>query len=61
MLSKFQAYGRERHALESIMRIQAVKRWHMIDTTRTQNLAEHSANVAMLAMLIALSAPIEFF
>lgn len=43
------------------MRIQAVKRWHMIDTTRTQNLAEHSANVAMLAMLIALTAPIEFF
>lgn len=47
--------------LESVMRIQAVKRWHMIDTTRTQNLAEHSANVAMLAMLIVLTAPIEFF
>lgn len=61
MLSKFLAYEPARHALESVMRIQAVKRWHMIDTTRTQNLAEHSANVAMLAMLIALTASIEFF
>lgn len=61
MLSKFLAYGNKRHTLESIMRVQAVKRWHMIDTTRTQNLAEHSANVAMLAMLVALTAPIEFF
>lgn len=61
MLDKFLAYGPERHALESVMRIQAVKRWHMIDTTRTQNLAEHSANVAMLAMLIASTAPIESF
>ena len=61
MLNKFLAYGPERHMLESVMRIQAVKRWHMIDTTRTQNLAEHSANVAMLAMLIALNSPIEFF
>lgn len=61
MLNKFLAYGPERHSLESVMRIQAVKRWHMIDTTRTQNLAEHSANVAMLAMLIALTAPVEFF
>ncbi len=35
------------------MRLHAVKRWHMIDTTRSQNLAEHSANVALLAYLIA--------
>lgn len=61
MLNKFLAYGPEHHTLEAVMRIQAVKRWHMIDTTRTQNLAEHSANVAMLAMLIAMTAPIEFF
>ena len=61
MLDKFLAYGKERHALEAVMRIQAVKRWHMIDTTRTQNLAEHSANVAMLAMLIAATAPINSF
>ncbi len=61
MLNKFLAYGPERHALEAVMRAQAVKRWHMIDTTRSQNLAEHSANVAMLAMLISMTAPIEFF
>lgn len=61
MLDKFLAYGPERHSLESVMRIQAVKRWHMIDTTRTQNLAEHSANVAMLAMLIAHTAPAGIF
>ena len=61
MLNKFLAYESERHALESVMRLQAVKRWHMIDTTRQQTLAEHSANVAMLAMLIAKTAPIEWF
>ena len=61
MLDKFLAYEPKRHALESVMRIQAVKRWHMIDTTRTQNLAEHSANVAMLAMLIASTSSGEFF
>lgn len=53
----FLAYGEEHHAIESIMRLQAVKRWHMIDTTRTQNLAEHSANVAVLASMIAYTAP----
>jgi len=53
----FLAYGEEHHAIESVMRLQAVKRWHMIDTTRTQNLAEHSANVAVLAAMIAFSAP----
>lgn len=51
------AYGPERHAVETVMRMQAVKRWHMIDTTRTQTLAEHSANVAMLAMLVAMNCP----
>ena len=53
----FLAYGPEHHAIESVMRLQAVKRWHMIDTTRTQNLAEHSANVAVLAAMIAYTAP----
>lgn len=57
----FLAYGPEHHAIESVMRLQAVKRWHMIDTTRTQNLAEHSANVAMLAAMIAFSAPCFWF
>ena len=44
-------------ALEAVMRLSAVKRWHMIDTTRTQNLAEHSANVAALAYMTARTAP----
>jgi len=47
--------------LEVVMRMSAVKRWHMIDTTRTQNLAEHTANVALLSWLIAHSAPTIFF
>lgn len=61
MLNKFLAYEPKRHALESVMRLQAVKRWHMIDTTRAQTLAEHSANVAMLVLLISKTAPINFF
>lgn len=60
-ITEFLAYGPERHALETVMRLQAVKRWHMVDYTRTQTLAEHSANVALLAMLIARTAPIEWF
>lgn len=61
MLNDFLAYDREYHATETVMRMHAVKRWHMIDTTRVQTLAEHSANVALLAMLIAKTAPIEWF
>jgi hypothetical protein len=61
MLSEFLAYPQKFHALETVMRIQAVKRWHMIDTTRIQNLAEHTANVALLAMTIAKTAPINWF
>lgn len=49
---KFLAYGSDRHALEAVMRLHSVKRWHMIDTTRQQTLAEHSANVAMLMYLL---------
>lgn len=52
------AYGPERHAVETVMRIHSVKRWHMIDTTRQQTLAEHSANVALLAMTIASMCPL---
>jgi len=55
------AYGPDRHAVETVMRIHSVKRWHMIDTTRQQTLAEHSANVALLAMTIAMNAPIGVF
>ena len=43
--------------LEVVMRLSAVKRWHMIDTTRTQTLAEHTANVSLLAWLIAHTSP----
>lgn len=55
------AYGPEQHALETVMRLHSVKRWHMIDTTRQQTLAEHSANTALLAFLIAMQSPMHFF
>lgn len=55
------AYGPEMQAVEAVMRLHSVKRWHMIDTTRQQTLAEHSANVAMLVMLVAATAPIFTF
>lgn len=47
--------------LEAVTRFQSIKRWHMIDTTRTQSIAEHSANVALLAYYIAVSAPGMYF
>lgn len=47
--------------METVMRLQAVKRWHMIETTRIQTLAEHTANVALLAWVIALTSPGGFF
>lgn len=52
-MKEFFAYGDDNVPLEIVMRLQAVKRWHMIDTTRAQTLAEHSANVALLAYTIA--------
>lgn len=61
MLDEFLAYGEQYRPLETVMRMHAVKRWHMIDTTRQQTLAEHSANVAMLAGLVARTAPINWF
>lgn len=60
-LDTFYAYGKENAAVEAVMRLHAVKRWHMLDTTRQQTLAEHSANVAMLAFIIAIQAPEMFF
>lgn len=39
----------------------AVKRWHMIETTRIQTLAEHTANVGLLAWTIAHNSPGTFF
>ena len=47
--------------IEAIVRSQSVKRWHMIDTTRTQSIAEHSANVALLAYYISISSPEGYF
>ena len=61
MLDRFLAYPAKYHALETVMRMHSVKRWHMIDTTRQQTMAEHSANVAMLAFLIVHTAPFEKF
>jgi len=46
-------YAYDDPALETVMRIHAVKRWHMIETNRSQTLAEHSANVAALVYLCA--------
>jgi len=59
--SEFYAHGKEWAGIEAVMRFQSVKRWHMIDTTRQQTLAEHSANVALLARQIANTAPRMFF
>lgn len=61
MFDDFFAYNGEYRGTETVMRLQSVKRWHMIETTRIQTLAEHSANVALLAMLIAKTAEIESF
>lgn len=53
----FHVYEKPYWGLETVMRLQAVKRWHMVNTHRQQSLAEHTANVALLAMLIARTAP----
>ena len=60
-MNEFYAYGEDSVGLEAAMRLHAVKRWHMIDTTRQQTLAEHSANVALLAYYIAVTSPEMFF
>jgi hypothetical protein len=61
MSSEHYAYGPEWAEVEAVMRFHAVKRWHMIDTTRVQTLAEHSANVAALAYVVAIRAPGLYF
>lgn len=58
---KFYAYGSARAGVEAVMRLHSVKRWHMIDTTRVQTLAEHSANVTLLAYYIARTCPRMYF
>lgn len=55
------AYGHDRAALEAVMRLQSVKRWHMIESTRIQTLAEHSANVAMLTYVVTKTCADMFF
>lgn len=60
MSNSFLAYGEEHHAVEAIMRMHSVKRWHMIDTTRQQTLAEHSSNVAVLVSLLVIQVAKKF-
>jgi len=59
--TQFYAYGEMNAGIEAVMRLHSVKRWHMIDTTRVQTMAEHSANVAVLAGYIATTAPDMYF
>jgi len=47
--------------IEAVTRFQSIKRWHMVDTCRQQSIAEHSANVALLAYHIATFAPDGYF
>lgn len=49
------------HDVEAVVRFSGVKRWHMVNTQVMQTLAEHSANVALLAFLIAKSTPGMYF
>lgn len=60
-MSEFRIMKQGDAPIEAVMRLRSVKRWHMIDTTRTQTLAEHSANVAALVLLIGRTAPGMFF
>ena len=54
-------HGRDNHAMEMILRLQSITRWHMIEMIRPQSVAEHSANVALLAMYIADTSPVFYF
>ena len=47
--------------IEAVTRFQSIRRWHMVDTSRTQSIAEHSANVALLAYYIAHTCPDRYF
>lgn len=60
-MNEFYAFQNEDRGLEAVVRFHSVKRWHMIDTTRNQTLAEHSANVTLLAFYIAKKCPEMFF
>lgn len=43
----------DQRTLLAALRLQDIKRWHMVRTTRPQNVAEHSHRVAVLAADIA--------
>jgi len=58
---RFRAYPDLDPSLEVVIRFQEVKRWHMIDVAPTQNLASHSATVALLAGYIAHTCPGMYF
>lgn len=47
--------------LDAIIRLPGVSRWHTVGVVRTQNLAEHSAVVALLTYHIAHTTPGMFF
>lgn len=57
----FFIHSKEWRGIESIARLRDVKRWHMVGTSQAQSLGEHSANVALLAAMIAYTAPIFWF
>ena len=40
--------------LNDMMRAQHVKRFHIVNTTKSQSVAEHSFNVALIARAIAI-------
>lgn len=48
-------------AFEATVRLQEVKRWHMVAMHRDQSVAEHSATVALLAAYVAHTAPELYF
>ena len=60
-MSDFHVNTKVPPGLEAVTRFQSIKRWHMIDTCRQQSIAEHSANVALLAYHIAVFAPGTYF
>lgn len=59
--SPLRAYPDMPAEIEAIIRLPGVVRWHIVETGRPQNLAEHSAVVALLVYYISLTAPLGFF
>ena len=44
-------------SIQDTLRAQGVNRWHIVETSRPQSVAEHSFNVAMIAMELAYLIP----